>query len=262
MKKLFFILPCIALFQELHAQEPADALRYSWIISSGTARQQAVGGAMASLGGDISATFVNPAGLGFYKTGDFVLTPAFRFLNNKATYFGRTEKDKYNSFSTGVSGIVLGYGENSEENNRDAQGNRTRKKTRSSAFSIAVNRIASFNSRILYRGVNNESSYSQKFLEEIRNSGTTDANNVANNFPYGTSLALNTFWIDTAAGYSAGNRDFVSLAVPLLGTGLIQENKVTSKGGITELALAAAGNTNDKFYYGFTLGIPFLRYER
>ena len=44
---------------------------------------------MTSLGGDISATFVNPAGLGFYKTGDFVFTPGYNLFTNASTYYGR-----------------------------------------------------------------------------------------------------------------------------------------------------------------------------
>src|SRR6195256_535860 len=109
MKKIyFFIMISIVSSQCLLAQEPADALRYSWTVPGGTARQQAIGGAMNSLGGDISATYSNPAGIGFYKTGDLVLTPAFNFLNNKSTYRGRTEKDNKNSFSFGTSGIVMG----------------------------------------------------------------------------------------------------------------------------------------------------------
>ena len=75
MKRILFSYRLYCISQYIFAQEPADALRYSWYTSSGTARQQAIGGAMGSLGGDISATFVNPAGIGFYKTGDFVLTP-------------------------------------------------------------------------------------------------------------------------------------------------------------------------------------------
>src|SRR6185503_11241821 len=104
MKKIVFIAACIVSSQYLLAQEPADALRYSWYTSNGTARQQAIGGAGGSLGGDISAVFLNPAGLGFYKTGDFVLTPAYNLLNNKGTYFSRTEKDKKNALSFGTSG--------------------------------------------------------------------------------------------------------------------------------------------------------------
>jgi len=247
MKKIFFITILLVSAQTIWAQEPADALRYSWYASSGTARQQAIGGAMASLGGDISATFVNPAGLGFYKTGDFVLSPGFNFLNNKATYFGRNEKDNKSNLAFGTSGIVLG-------------GTSGHKKARSSAMSIAVNRTASFGSNLTYRGLNNQSSYSQKFLEEISNKNDRSGNSVASNYPFGTSLAFNTYWIDTVAGGTEGNFSFKTRAP--IGTGLIQENLISTKGGITELALGAGVNTNDKLYFGFTLGFPIIRYER
>ena len=249
MKKIFFILTGIISLQNLFAQDPADALRYSWYTSSGTAREQAVGGAMGSLGGDISATFVNPAGLGFYKTGDFVLTPRFGFLKNKSTYFNRTESDKASSPNYGTSGVVFGGSTFNES-----------KKNRSSAISIAVNRTADFKSNILYRGANSQSSYSQKFLEEIRNGNIKDANAVAQNFPFGTSLAFNTYWIDTIAGGTSGNYQFQTRAP--IATGLLQENRIVSKGGITELALAGATNYRDKFYLGFTIGVPLLHYEK
>lgn len=253
MKKLFFILICFACTLSMRAQEPADALRYSWYIPSGTARQQAVGGAMASLGGDISATFVNPAGLGFYKTGDFVLTPGYNFLNNKSTYFSHTEKEKKNYVSFGTTGFVLGTGDMNPNH-----------RLRGSAFSIAINRTANFGSNVYYTGINNQSSYSQKYLEELANNNIIDSS-AAFQFPFGSSLAINTFWVDTAAGWSTGprgERSFVSLATPLLSTGLIQEQRVTNKGGITELAFAGAANIRDKWFFGGTLGIPFLRYEK
>ena len=248
MKKIFFIITSFVSSLPLFAQEPADALRYSWYTSSGTARQQAVGGAMASLGGDLSAAYVNPAGLGFYKTGDFVLTPAYNFLNNNATYYGRSEKDKRNYLSFGTIGLVAGSGTDKDRRGRSS----------SSSFAIAINRTANFSSNILYRGENNQSSYSNKFLEEINND--RDANSVAQNYPFGTSLAFNTYWIDTIAGGSSGNYQFQTRAP--IGTGLLQENVITNRGGITELALAFAGAQRDKFYFGFTLGIPFLRYDK
>jgi hypothetical protein len=252
MRKIFFVTTLLVSSGFLFAQEPADALRYSWYTSSGTARQQAVGGAMTSLGGDLSAAYVNPAGLGFYKTGDFVLTPGYNFLNNKSTYYGRTEKDKKNTFSFGTSGVVLGSGSDVDRKGRSGGG----------AFAIAINRTANFSSNVLYRGVNTQSSYSQKFLEELKNDNiTTDA--AASNYPFGTSLAINTYWIDTANGWNAGNKTFQSLATPLLTSGgLLQQQEIINRGGITELALAFAGNKKDKLYWGVTLGIPFLKYSK
>ncbi|MBK9661082.1 MAG: hypothetical protein IPO68_14480 [Chitinophagaceae bacterium] len=95
---------------------------------------------MTSLGGDLSAAYVNPAGLGFYKTGDFVITPGFNLWRNKSTYYGRTEQDKKNNLSFGTTGVVLGTGTND------------RKKNKGMAVAVAINRTASFGSNILYRG--------------------------------------------------------------------------------------------------------------
>ena len=53
MKKIFFIAISFCSAVTVFAQEPADALRYSWTNQGGTARQQALGGAMGSLGGDL-----------------------------------------------------------------------------------------------------------------------------------------------------------------------------------------------------------------
>ena len=251
MKKIFFIIVVATSSQQIFAQVPEDALRYSWYIQGGTAREKAIGGAMGSLGGDLSSTFVNPAGLGFYKTGDFVLTPAYNLLNNKSSYFGHNDKDNKNNLAFGTSGFVIG-GSTYRESQRK----------RSSAISLAINRTADFNSNILYRGINTQNSYSQKFLEEISNNNIKDANAVAQNYPFGTSLAFNTFWIDTIAGGSPGNYQFQSRAMPLLPTGLIQQNSISSKGGITEFALAGAANFNDKLYVGFTVGFSLLNYER
>ncbi len=250
MKKIFFITAFIASTVVANAQEPSDALRFAWNAQSGTARQQAVGGAMGSLGGDLSATFVNPAGLGFYKTGDFVFTPAYNLGNTKSTYFGKTDdKQKKNNFGFGTSGVVFGTG-----NNKNGRG------SRGSAFSLAINRNASFGNTISYIGQNNQSSYSQKFLEEIRNNNDKDANSVASNYSYGTSLAFNTYWIDTIAGGTSGNYQFQTRAP--IGTGLIQRQQIMNKGGTTELALGGATNLNDKLYFGGSLGVSFLDYSR
>src|ERR1044072_3149930 len=92
------------------AQVPEDALKLSWLTQSGTARNQAIGGAMGSLGGDITATFVNPAGLGLYKTGEFVLSPGLNFLNNRILVRDARKSDKKNGFNLGATGVVLGFG--------------------------------------------------------------------------------------------------------------------------------------------------------
>jgi hypothetical protein len=247
MKKILLVFTILCIVTSLFAQEPADALRFSWATPGGTARQQAIGGAMGSLGGDISATFSNPAGLAFYKTGDFVLTPIYQMGKTKARYFDHTEKDDKNKFQWGATGVVIGTG-------------RQGKKVRNTAFSFALNRSGDFNSNVLYRGVNNQSSYSQKYLEEIR--GDKSGNSVSDNYASGASLGFRTYWIDTVAGGTEGNFNFQSRAANILSTGLIQEQITTNSGGINELALGLAANLNDKLLIGGTIGVPLLRYEK
>lgn len=246
MKRILPLFFCFFFADYVSAQEPADALRNAWNVQSGTARVQAVGGAMGSLGGDITATFVNPAGLGFYRTGDFVFTPTYSFGKTGATYIGRKESSTTNKFAFGTSGVVWGSNDGG--------------KTKSSAISLAVNQMADFKSDVLYRGQNNSSSYSQKFLEEIRKANVKDGNIAASQYPFGTSLAFNTYWIDTVGGGTNGNFQFQSRAP--ISTGLLQQNTVTTRGGITEFALGIGVNLNDKVLVGGTLGVPVLRLER
>lgn len=246
MKKYLSILLLVCVINNLSAQIPEDALRFSWNIQSGTARIQAIGGAMGSLGGDITATFVNPAGLGFYRTGDVVISPSLRFGKMAATYLGRKEDTTANKFAFGTTGIVFG-------------GSDGRKK-RSTAVSIAINQMADFKSNVIYRSQNNQSSYSQSFLDEIRNGNIHDANSVAGDFPFGTSLAFNTYWIDTIGGSTNGNFNFQTRAP--IATGLLQQHTVNTSGGITELAIGVGSNTSDKLLVGGTIGIPFLHLDR
>ena len=90
----------------MYAQVPEDAVRYSWYPQNGTARALAFGGAMGSLGGDITAAYVNPAGIGFYKTNEAVVSPAFSLNTIKTNYRGNNFEYKKNTFSLGSSGIL------------------------------------------------------------------------------------------------------------------------------------------------------------
>ena len=142
------------------AQVPEDALRMSWNTPGGTARNQAIGGVMGSLGGDITSSFINPAGIGIYKTSELVISPGFNFLNNNSNFRGtKTSLNNSNAFF-GTSGFVLGIPSNPRSRNNS-----------SSAFSIAVNRAADFNQKINYRGQNDFSSFSEAYASEVANSG-------------------------------------------------------------------------------------------
>ncbi|HRI21479.1 MAG TPA: hypothetical protein PLA68_11025, partial [Panacibacter sp.] len=142
------------------AQLPDDALRNAWFLPGGTARNMAIGGAMGSLGGDITANNINPAGIGLYKTKEVVITPGLILNNNKFDYLGSNDKMKKTGFGYGATGIVIG--------SRPNRSNWT-----STAFSVSVNQLANYNNHTYYKGLNNYSSYSEQYLEELTRDGAS-----------------------------------------------------------------------------------------
>lgn len=232
------------------AQVPEDAIRLSWYPQNGSARSLAIGGAMGSLGGDISATYVNPAGLGFYKTREVVFTPGM-FLNNlKADFRGTSTKSKENSFAFGPSGFVIGTPDKFNPRN-------------SHAFSIAISQTANFNNVIRYNGLNNFSSFSEQFAEEFVKSGLSidEVLNTNSDFPYTSALGLQTYLIDTVRVGNVLQVRGAPEGILDAGQALRQEMIKTSSGGIYELALGGAYNMGDKWFFGGTLGIPIMSYR-
>lgn len=253
MKKVFvFAALTFSISSTIQAQEPIDAIRYSWLTSQGTARAQAIGGATTALGGDITSLYSNPAGLGLYKTGEFVLTPGLNFANNKSDYRGSSATDSRSSFNFGPIGLVYGIP------------SRSNSKWKNMTIGLGLSRTANFNNRIYVDGENNQSSYSEKYIDQIYNDGRQgrgDVGYVESNYPYGASLAYQTFLIDTIT--KAGNQfEYFSSASDILATGLRQQQMIRTKGGITDFNIGLAGNYNDVFYIGGSISINNLSFTR
>ena len=241
----------IAGVSHVYAQVPEDALRMSWNTPAGTARSQAIGGAMGALGGDITAAFTNPAGLAVYKTSEMVITPGIGFLTNKSDFrgTGTTGLNKSN-FAMGTSGVVFAF--------QDRFSNWSSK-----AFSIAINRAADFNGVAHYKGLNDFSSYSEQFLEEAA-ANRLDTSDVYD-YPFTSGMAYYTYLIDFVLDDNGNFAGFKSMPLKSLeddSPGFNQEKTITTSGGITEIALGFAANKNDKVYFGGSLGIPIMSYTR
>ncbi len=231
----------------LLAQTPDDALRTSWFTQNGSGRNTATGGVMGSLGGDITANHVNPAGLGLFKTNEFVLSPGFNLNNNKFNYRGTDTSAQKNNFNYGATGLIL------------SSSSDYKRKWTSSAFAISVNQIANYNNHIQFTGFNNMSSFSEKYLEELTHD-KADVNAALSNYVYGSSLAFRTYLIDSISGAGGVLTGYQSL-VPL-STGVNQSYDAITSGGYHEIALGLAGNMDDKMYVGGSLVIPVISYNR
>lgn len=245
MKKIYFFLLIVST--GTYAQSPDDALRSMWLNPSGTARNKATGGVMGSLGGDITANHVNPAGLGLFKTREFVLTPGFLLNNAKFNYRGTDTTNKKNALAFGTSGWVWGSGKSHGS------------KWTSSAFALTVNQLASFNYNVQFKGFNNQSSFTEQYLEELTRD-RADTLAALDRYVFGSSLAFRTFLIDTLQGTGGSFIGYKS-QVPI-STGVNQTYDLRSTGSAQEIALGAAGNLEDKLYVGGSLTIPIIHQRR
>jgi len=255
MKRFFIVCTSVLLTSSLFAQVPEDAIKYSWQPVNATARIMAVGGAMGSLGGDISAIYMNPAGLGFYKTGDFTLSPGYSLVKNKSNFRGTQSSGKDSYLNICPSGLVIGL---------PSEGGKWSNKS----ISFAVNRTASFRNKLFYTGQNDFSSQAEQYAAEAAGSGLFIEDIPKNtSVSFGTRLAVANFVIDTATIPGHSGLDVVSRsmldALQHGGDFLVNQTEtIETSGGITELAIGYAANMHDKLYIGGSIGIPIVSYKK
>jgi hypothetical protein len=121
---------------------------------------------------------------------------------------------------------------------------------------------ANFNNTLTYQGLNDLSSYSEQFAEEAARSGYNNFDAILNDpaYAFGTSLGIDTYLIDTFENGSVikGYPEFILEN----GGALNQQKTIQTSGGIYEVGLGYAANTNDKFFFGLSVGIPIVSYTR
>lgn len=238
MKKILFILMAAMTFGgTLNAQNEADAIRYSYLMPTGTARFTAMGGSFSALGGDFSVLSINPAGIGIYKRSEFAGGVNINIAKGESTYLNFTSDDIKTGFNFPNVGIVF---------SGDVANNSGQPEWKNIQFGFGVNRLANFNNCISIEGHNPYSSIVDVYGAYAQGINFTSLNQ------YDTKLAFDTYLLDTLGGPSS--------YVQAVSGGVLQQKGVTSSGGINEMVFTLGGNYNDKFYLGGTFGFPFLRY--
>jgi hypothetical protein len=251
MKKFILLILGLYSVSFLFAQLPDDALRPAWYTPNGSARYTGTGGVMGSLGGDITAANVNPAGLGLFKTNEFVISPGFQLNKNNFSFRGTDTGNKRNAFAYGATGYIFAI--------PAIRGNGLT----SGAVSISINQLASFNNHVQFKGVNNYSSFTEQFLEEFKRDGA-DTLSALDNYIFGSSLAFRTYLVDTTlVNGKFAYKTLVPLNTPSqIMPGVMQEYDSKTAGGLHELTLGMAANNKDKVYWGLSLNVPIVSYTR
>ncbi len=249
MKRILFFA-ALLLCSHAYSQIPEDAIRYSWYHQNGSTRINSVGGTMGSLAGDITSIYVNPAGLAFFNTREVSFGINTSDIRTKALYRDSTTKSNRSVIGLNPIGVIIGLGK--------------KKGARESAtIGFAINQNVSFKNVIHLQGLNNYSSFSEQFAEEFAKSGLSIDQVLQTNspLPYTSATALFTYLIDTVR-MDDGSYQIKAAPEYLLDAGyaLKQDYLQTTGGGIYELAASLAGNTDNKWYYGLTFGIPIVHY--
>jgi hypothetical protein len=237
----FYVLVIIiTTSQALYAQYESEALKFSMLQQSGSARFIGMGGAMGALGSEFSCISNNPAGIGFYRNSELTLSPSLYLARNQANYqLQNFEDDKFN-FNFGNIGLVYSRRTNRSEKTGLQFLN----------FAIGYNRINNFNRSLYFEG--DDSQYTLADVMVQRSQGLTPSNLD----PFSTQLAFNSWLTDTAG---------VLTNYESLGPNALSNKRMTrlinSRGSIGEIALAGSANFSNKFFIGANISVTTLTYK-
>ena len=224
----------------------------------GTSRSMAMAGAFTSLGGDMAAMGINPAGLGMYRSNDFSFTPLVGVVNaeNSAADWGENQQ---NRFAVGNLGAVLNLYESSSTG------------LVSVSFGLGYNRVADLNYRYGYTSQSRPSvapcrSIADAFALQMTQSGLIPDQTGGLNYDYrdayywGGILAYNGYLLD--AGEDEYGTYYTSADRLGANAGVGHTVNMQSRGSIGEYDISFGLNYDNKLYLGFTWGIQSVRWKR
>ncbi len=229
MKRIIFVLLCMALFMGAKAQNEVDALRYAFMNPIGTARYSAMGGAMGAMGGDLTSMAFNPAGIGIYRSSTMAFTPTWTNTRVNSSYMGVGNLSTKNNMHLSNIGFVSSIPDVSNE-------------VKFVNFGFAYNQLANYNRNIYISGVNDYSSLLDEETDYVNNSNVdgslfTDADVIYQE----DGTYINDYM---------GN-----------GYGEYQTNSKQSKGYAGQYDFSLAANFLDVIYAGISFGILHVSYE-
>lgn len=228
----------ISCFQ-LHAQSVEEALLYSNDQLLGSARYVALGGAMGALGNDFSAVHDNPAGLSVFRRDRAEFSLGYGIQRTQANHYGQSTERSEGGFSLAQGGLVKGIESWNDEFNRYH-------------FGISFRRMAQFDQEFLVSGQNPESSIIDQWI--VNSNGTDPAQLINQGWLY-EGMAWEGFLTDVL---DSSVWSYTSFAT---GLDLQQDRRVVRSGGRDEILLSMAGSYDHRFFYGASLGIPFLSFN-
>lgn len=246
MKYILSLVFFFSLLGQSYGQVIGDALRYAFTNPEGTARTLGIGGGIGAIGADFSTMSTNPAGLGWYRRSEMVITPSLTLSNAESLLAGGELRDRSRSnVNVNNFGFVI-------------KGRDRTSALRSLNFAFGYNRTANFYQDNNFAGTT-PGSITDRFLEL-----TSDGNP---NTPNLTPDELDNFEAGLAfeAGALLSSQDAVGdyfYGTDFLPGEEVEKSQINqNSGGINELTFSLAGNIEEKLLLGATLGVPLVSYS-
>lgn len=233
---MVFLFICISGY----TQYEIDALRFSRLNPSGTARWTATGNSFSAIGADFSTISTNPAGLGLFRTTQITVSPSMYIATSVSDYGGQAYDDDRFNINLGNLGMVFRLRYN-------------KGRTKGIQFlniALGYNRIQNFNRSIYFRGEDSQFSLGNVFQ------GAAQGKDYTTLAPFFEQLAFNSYLIDTAGGAS----QYISNGM-LPGDLKTQSLQLTTKGSGGEFTAAGAINFANRIYAGASFAINRLVYD-
>ena len=261
MKKILSIMTAAMLGTAVSAQETYDNAQLATKDLNGTARYVGMGGAMEALGADLSTIGTNPAGIGMFRRGMVAGSFGFNTLSD-AKSFGNANKT---NMSFDQAGFLYSM-----------------RSGRHSMLNFGCNYTKSKNFDQILTAAGRLNNASQNKLSAMKNANGVytlqDKNNglVSNSGAYSQadylySNVLFNHYKEPAENESADptnaqlNKNGVivydNTGLPVYYNATCYDFGRSTTGYIGQYDFNVSGNSNDRFYWGFTVGIYDVHYN-
>ncbi len=255
MKSLYITLSIIFLSFTLNAQSFEDGWRYQKDNMTGTARFLGMSGAFSSLGGDLSAIGLNPAGATTFTTNRFTGTLSFYNTTNQADYFNQNMQADYTSFDDRFVGMdqigaIWVFQSDVSDWNKIA-------------LSINYNKDAEYGNYYKVAGINEAGNSATTYFVDNANGipladlklvddYTSDYQWLGENYDYGAQqayLGYQAYVINPVDPTDDNNTQYVANAVY---NKVRHFNRITSVGDKSHIDFSIAGTYQKKLQLGFS----------
>lgn len=239
MRRMLTTVIALLSFLSTFAQGADDACLFSQTYYQGTAKALGMGNALGSVGGDMTAININPAGMGIYRSNEF--TSSLNLLDNyhSSQYYGT----QTNGNKTRLSIPNIGWISTRQRSNY--------RPLRFTQFGIGLTRTNDYNIHTNARGINPTSSRIDNYLARIEGYSQFELQDI---FPYDIYPAWKTYLIDL---YQDANGPYYSSPVP---QGNIWQGQECDFIGRSEAwTFAGSANFNDRFFIGISADLAHIK---